>query len=113
MTKEMATQEDYEALEMEHGGTDYHKYCIVITQEDGGMGIVGEFGSPKDAAIYYKEMIQRDEEPNDAVMIHPITMVSRLYIPERKDELLVRNEDGNYYVADKDIHIGKGEIDAH
>ena len=109
MATELATQEDYEALEMEHGGTDYHKYCIVIQGGDGGMGIVVEFGSPMDAATYYKEMIEKDAKTDDVITIHPITMVSRLYTSERKDELLVRNEDGNYYVADKDIHINKGE----
>ena len=109
MATELATQEDYEALEMEHGGTNYHKYCIVIQGSDGGMGIVGEFGSPMDAATYYKEMIEKDAKPDDVATIHPITMVSRLYTPEREDEILVKNEDGNFYVADKDIHTNKGE----
>ena len=88
------TQEDYNEIEDEFGDYRFNQYCILVRQEDGGIGIFGEFQDPKDAADYYKYFLSHAVDEKD-VPIQMLTMVSRL------------NDKGDAYQMDMDFMTHK------
>ena len=84
------TQEEYNEIEDEFGDYRFNQYCILVRQEDGGIGIFGEFQDPKDAADYYKYFLSHAVDEK-YVTIQMLTMVSRL------------NDEGNAYQFDMDF----------
>jgi hypothetical protein len=84
------TQEEYNEIEEEFGDYRFNQYCILVRQEDGGIGIFGEFQDPKDAAEFYKYFLSHAIDEKD-VTIQMLTMVSRL------------NDKGDAYQMDMDF----------
>ena len=88
------SQEEYNEIEEEFGDYRFNQYCILVRQEDGGIGIFGEFQDPKDAADYYKYFLSLAVDEKD-VTIQMLTMVSRL------------NDKGDAYQMDMDFMTHK------
>ena len=88
-------QEEYK-IEEEFGDYRFNQYCILVRQEDGGIGIFGEFQDPKDAAEFYKYFLSHAIDEKD-VTIQMLTMVSRL------------NDEGDAYQMDMDFMTHKND----
>ena len=89
-------QEEYNKIEEEFGDYRFNQYCILVRQEDGGIGIFGEFQDPKDAAEFYKYFLSNAIDEKD-VTIQMLTMVSRL------------NDEGDAYQMDMDFMTHKND----
>ena len=89
-------QEEYNKIEEEFGDYRFNQYCILVRQEDGGIGIFGEIQDPKDAAEFYKYLLRHAIDEKD-VTIQMLTMVSRL------------NDEGDAYQMDMDFMTHKND----